>query len=752
MRIRNRLLGVTIALLLLLMVGLTVIAAPTPQASSEDVEQAIDQALSYLRIQQLPSGGIDSFEMGSGDPAGTAKAVIAIAATGRSAQWTVHLTSGLSLIDFLTAEAITYTHEAPHADSAHLFPMQAGTLLAAVAAADADPTDFGGMNLLGQINETYIAETGAYSTTAAGGWFTGEATPLSQAWVILGLSAAGQPVPVPATDWLIDHQDEAGSWASDPDTTGLAVTALIGSGNVPSSHVAIQNALAWLKAEQLPNGGWRPTWDSDPANANSTGMILQALTATGYTPPDTSWATADGDPVQALLALQKEDGRIGGTYANAFSTVDAILGLSDQPAYLLGRWARAQRGLGWVSAQQNEDGSWSGFSGPDVGATSDAALAFVAAGYDPDTVRLPGGASALEYLIHNAASYAAQSSDRTGKVALALAASGVDPRDVGGTDLIDLLLNTWYDVEIGAFGVPTNTYHQSFAILALVAAEEQVPMSATLALADLQQADGGWKYDLGTSAWNVTDAAHTGLALQALIAARTASGDHSLVPDAVIEDAIDYMRDTQGADGGWEGANATAYAVQGLLAAGEDLDSNDWMIDERTPFSALAAYQKTDGPMVWQWSWPADNGLATWQGLQALLGLYFPYVPAEPLQPFDALDALPDPDRLVAATPIIEQNSVLTLTVPFGSDLNADSSLAVSYRPAEDGEWLTAEDISRKAGQFTVVVPLTADEGYWLRLTLTDPDGVQVGSALRETVQMDLVSTMHLYFPLVFNP
>ena len=748
MRIHEKLLGVTIALLLLLMVGLAVIAVPASQANSG----AIDQALSYLQTQQLPSGGIDSFEMGIADPAGTAKAVIAIAATGRSAEWAVHPTSGRSMIDVLAAEAIAYTHEAPHTDSAHLFPMQAGTLLAAVAAANADPTDFGGIDLLGQINEIYIAETGAYSTTAAGGWFTGEATALSQAWVILGLSAAGQPVPAAAIDWLIDQQDEAGSWASDPDTTGLAINALIGSGTVPPTHRAIRSALAWLRSEQLASGGWRPTWDSDPANANSTGMILQALIAAGYTPPTTSWATADGDPVQALIALQQADGRIGGTYANAFSTVDAVLGLSDQPAYLLGRWARAQHGLGWVSRQQNEDGSWSGFAGPDVGSTSDAVLAFAAAGYDPDTVRLPGGASALEYLFSNAASYAMQSSDSAGKVALALAASGANPRDADGSDLIDLLLNTWYDVEIGAFGVITNTYHQSFAILALVAAEEQIPVSATLALAGLQQADGGWKYDLGDSVWNVTDATHTGLALQALIAAGVASGDPGIVPDTVIEDAIAFLRNTQGTDGGWEGANATAYAIQGLLAAGEDLDSNDWAIDGRTPFTALAAYQKTDGPMVWQWSWPVDNGLATWQGLQALLGLYFPYVHAEPLRPFEALPALPDPDRLVVSKFSIEYGSVLTVTVPFGSDLNGDGSLAVSYRSGRGGEWSTAEDTSRKAGQFTVVVPLAASEGYSLRLTLTDPDGVQVGSTLRETVQMDLASMTRLYFPLVFNP
>jgi hypothetical protein len=358
MRMRNKLFSATIALVLLLMMGLAVVAAPASQAESNTVEQALDAALSYLRTQQLPSGGIDSFGMGSGDPAGTAKAVIAVVATERSAEWAVHPTSGLSMVDFLAAEAVAYTHEAPHTDSAHLFPMQAGTLLAAVAAADADPTRFGGMNLLGQINDTYIAATGAYSTTAAGAWFTGEATPLSQAWVILGLSTAGQPVPAAAATWLVERQDEAGSWASDPDTTGLAITALIGSGHVSSSHAAIQRALAWLKAEQLPSGGWRPTWDSDPANANSTGMILQALAAAGHTSPATSWATANGDPIQALLALQKADGRIGGTYANAFSTIDAILGLSGQPAHLLS--SKGGRQVHALTASGQVRGSLSG--------------------------------------------------------------------------------------------------------------------------------------------------------------------------------------------------------------------------------------------------------------------------------------------------------------------------------------------------------------------------------------------------------
>jgi hypothetical protein len=48
------------------------------------------------------------------------------------------------------------------------------------------------------------------------------------------------------------------------------------------------------------------------------------------------WTKEQNNPVDALQSLQKEDGSIGGTYANPYSTAEAIIGLSGIPLADLG--------------------------------------------------------------------------------------------------------------------------------------------------------------------------------------------------------------------------------------------------------------------------------------------------------------------------------------------------------------------------------------------------------------------------------
>ena len=88
--------------------------------------------------------------------------------------------------------------------------------------------------------------------------------------------------------------------------------------------------------EQVSSGGWRPSWDTDPLNADSTGWVLQALVSAGEDLRGLSWTKQQNNPVDALLNLQKPDGAIGGTYANNYSTAEAIIGLSGIPLSNLG--------------------------------------------------------------------------------------------------------------------------------------------------------------------------------------------------------------------------------------------------------------------------------------------------------------------------------------------------------------------------------------------------------------------------------
>jgi hypothetical protein len=664
--------------------------------------------------------------------------VLALVATGRPASWMAHPTSGKTMVDFLAVNGVTYTHEVTGTISAYLKPAEAGLLLAAISAANEDPTSFGGMDLIAQLSDTCNPATGAYSTAYQA------ANDLNQAWAILGLAAAGQSVPVTATGYLEGLQAADGTWAacgmSDPDTTGLAVVALIGSGNVQPTDPSIQKALDYFRGSQLPSGGWRPSWDTDPANANTTGWAIQALVATGYTPATESWA-ASPNPHDALVSLQQADGRIGGAWANAHSTLEALFGLTEQPLYFLGREHRALRALTWMNAQQNADGSWSGWAGPDPGATCDAVLAYASAGYDPGTVMAAGSVtSAMDYLSSTASVFANKDAASTGKLALAVEAAGGDAHSFGGIDIVHVLTDTWYSPTLSAFGVPTNTYDQAFAILGLAAAGETIPVSATQTLTGLQQVDGGWKYDLGPYS-PVSDPDSTGLALQALVAAGVDTDDPSIVA------GVQYLENQQNAFGSWSSwgspsPNSTAYAMQGLLAAGEDLESAAWLKDGHSPYDALAAMQKVDGPFALG---GFDNGLATWQAVPALLGQAYPLTGGG-LTAYQGVNRGPDPDRIVSVAPRASLGSSVDLLVPFGSDLDQDAAVTLTWR-LDGGAWQTTT-LQRADGYFTATIP-THDPGvYDLRATFSDADGVQGESVVSATGALTIHRSL---LPLVFR-
>ena len=741
-------LAVTTACLVFLQPRTAATAAPAaPFAEPIDSGAIIEAAMDYIQTQQRPDGGIAGFGALS-DPDSSARAVLALAAAGRPIAWMSTVT-GTTLLDYLSTQAVTYTHDA----SGTLFPGRAGLLLAAVAAAGADPTSFGGIDILAELDASYHPATGAYSTTASQGFSSGEASDFNQAWAILGLSSAAQPIPSPATDYLSRTQGADGSWGfGDPDTTALAVVAIIGSGNRPVTDPMIQDALDYFRDTQLDNGGWKPGWDSDPLNADSTGWIVQALSVAGYLPPTESWATNLGNPLTALASLQKPDGSIGGTYANAYSTIEAIYGLTGTPLYNLGALARAQRAMAWMNTLQNEDGSWSTPFGQAAGATADVALAFAAAGIDPHTVHASGSmTSAMDYLAAHVEEYILTGplagADTAGKLALTVEAAGEDAHNFGGINIIHVLTDTHYSPTLGAFGIITNTWHQAFALLGLTAAGESTPISATQNLLDLQQADGGWKYDLGP--WSSASAADsTGLAMQALIAAGILPTHTSLIS------ATDFLNSIQDEMGGWQEANSTAMAIQGLLALGLDLGADPWLKNSHSPYEALAVYQKSDGPFVYDfdnpWVTPNDDLYATRQAVPALLKVYFPFTPSS-LNPYQAAPKLTaDPDRTVLDSLQPSWGNSVLITIPYGSDLNRNTSLALDWRQSGMSEWMIGTVVYRADGFFTATLPLTLPLVYEFRATFSDSEGVQAGEIISPSLSIEAgLAPVKAYLPII---
>ncbi|KPL88313.1 prenyltransferase/squalene oxidase repeat-containing protein [Ardenticatena maritima] len=274
--------------------------------------------------------------------------------------------------------------------------------------------------------------------------------------------------------------------------------------------------------------------------------------------------------------------------------------------------ADLQAAVAWLREQVQADGGVSdGFSeGSSVGATVDVVLAAAAVGEDVSTWATP---SPLDFLATQAST--AAGTGTLAKLTLAAVATGQDPTNFGGVDLV-AGINAAYDAATGRFdGLVID---HAFAMLALKNAGVAIPDGAARALIDLQAEDGGWSFD-GASQ---SDTNTTALAIQALVAADAG--------DAAIVKALGFLKTQQNEDGGFPyqkpsaygtdtDANSTAWVIQALTATGD--------IAVPSPEEALAALQTESGAFQWQAAVPGENLLATAQAVFALAGYSYVQVP-----------------------------------------------------------------------------------------------------------------------------
>ena len=299
-----------------------------------------------------------------------------------------------------------------------------------------------------------------------------------QSLALLAQHTVGVEPPEPAVDWLAGQQCADGSFAPyradtakacddktmvDTNQTAAAVQALAALGG----HDAVtEKAVDWLKSVQNEDGGWGYTAGGD-SDTNSTSVVIGALTAAGERPADVK---KDGEsPYDALLKLAlpcDADGagafafqpdEKGELVANADATAAGVLGsLGKGLVVEPGEEAKtkagcekaatperaAANGAAHLASVLAEDGHLtSALAGaedqPDYGNTADAVVALAAQGStEPAT-------ASLAWLEKNAADWAAQSGPAAyAQLILAAHATGADPRDFGGTDLVEQLTAT----------------------------------------------------------------------------------------------------------------------------------------------------------------------------------------------------------------------------------------------------------------------------------------------------------------------
>lgn len=289
----------------------------------------------------------------------------------------------------------------------------------------------------------------------------------------------------------------------------------------------------------------------------------------------------------------------------------------------------------WLIGQQNDDGSFVGFSGtPDAGTTVDALTALAAAkesGVDVgDAIDM--GMSYLE-TGDTALVYTQTGVGQAAKLALLLVAVGIAPADFAHVTPI-LIVQHGRNAETGIYG--GGFFDHALAILALTATGSEVPDSALDALQQGQAANGGWAFDGTTDDANV-DSNTTALVLQALAAMGEQESDLATRGAAYLQATVtEGGASYNAAEGSLPDANSTALAIQGLLAVGKDVTTLN---------AALATFQNPDGSFFYQAGMEDPNLLATVQAIPAQAGVILPIVPA----PASAGAVLPLPSAVTLA-------------------------------------------------------------------------------------------------------
>ena len=251
-----------------------------------------------------------------------------------------------------------------------------------------------------------------------------------------------------------------------------------------------------------------------------------------------------------------------------------------------GGWLAGQPGLsgvgeahgaatpaGYLLAAQNPDGGFG--QAPGSGSAQLyagwAALGLAAAGANPQDIARSGH-SLIGYIASGTASMTDPGSvERT---ILVDRAAGLSPYSFGGSNLVAAL-----ERHIRPNGSVSGQVNlTAFAVLALRAAGAPTPAATIGWLVRQQDSDGGFNFAVRGG---MSDPDDTGAALEALARSGSAAvRSGSAAVRSARARAIRFLRRQQDRDGGFAGqpgagsnAQSTAFAVQGLLAAGVDPSS-----------------------------------------------------------------------------------------------------------------------------------------------------------------------------------
>jgi hypothetical protein len=332
--------------------------------------------------------------------------------------------------------------------------------------------------------------------------------------------------------------------------------------------------------------------------------------------------------------------------------------------------------LDWLKSQQNTSGMIDSFE------ISSWAVMAIAASEDDPTNWTNNGDSIVQYLKNNVNSLS--SCTDYSRFILSMTAAGEDPRNIDGVDLV-AKLESYYNETEGQFGDSSLLNDDYWAVMALISAgvqkNDSKVQSAMTFIKNNQDTSGGWAWDVAYS-WG-PDADSTSAAIMALISADEPQNS------VYITKGLAYIKSTQDSSGGFNSgfgtsAETNSWAIQAIIAAGQDPTSVNWLMNNSSPVQNLLTFQNPGGSFNdYQ---PAPNAWTTSYAIPALVGRPYPIA-------------------------IMEENKTTPsfgdITITF--DISPDNTGKIIFDGSEYGDNSVT---SRNAGTYSIIANLSGDNSF----------------------------------------
>lgn len=324
-RITRSLIALTTAAVVLASPATTYAASQFPSAPHQISSAVANDPEGAQAAGDYIVANLDGDHVPDDEGGATADAVLALLAVGGYDAEVEEMT------DWLETQAVSYATGGGPA---------AGKLAIVAAATGRDPSSFGDVDLVAEIEGSLLPDGQCGEFGFAFG----------QALCILGLDRSEAPVPQEAVDYLLTFQDESGAFGmvegetftADLDGSGLALAALSGVADQPGAAASATQVQAFLIGELEDEGYWA---GFSPVNSN--GVIGPALQLVGE---DVT------EPTEWVSGQQLDDGglpnELGGTTPDLLATSQGALLLAGESYLSVG-----EGGTDTVDLEAVEDGT-----------------------------------------------------------------------------------------------------------------------------------------------------------------------------------------------------------------------------------------------------------------------------------------------------------------------------------------------------------------------------------------------------------